>query len=364
MKRLNLLKRYKKCNCLFNERGVSLLEVITASGLMLGAFLSASVFFSATNKTSIKVFDDIQSTISLYGGSKILQEDFFNAIPTFNFFCLLDDSNQSFFDWNENDTDGTRSLTLTTPTSAGSYSAKSLYLLVIDWSTRVDAYPLGKIPLGAEWPYKVVGSAVTYKGINHPEIHPNNNLGDASKFPSTPWVKDAIVLLSTGISYKDQEYECSPGNKTALYRPLRFLGYINGSNPLNVSTLTPLYESLYNDLRLDFITRYKIEGVTGEPIAIVGEKDFFDHIVVEPGKSLESYVEKVYLVRYRIQANVDYKTGGKLLRSRLACAGTSTTTANCQFEKESTLIDNVNSITFFRTVRTPSISYSISVFKR
>ncbi|MBF0207622.1 MAG: hypothetical protein HQK53_12100 [Oligoflexia bacterium] len=374
-----MYRKYQGVNA-FN-RGFTTIEMLITSIITATTILFAVNYFKQINKNVQSTTENIQTTIGLFGGSKIIQDDLFNGVYSFNFLCLLDDSNKDFFTYiserqsavasDYTDPAFKRSIKLSVPTINKGYS-RDFYLIAIDSSTLAAGYRPAKIPIDPYWPYNDKAVPPVYKGINDKTLpsHNNKDLSNTNDFQGTPWIKNALLIISTAIAYHDETFlsECDSTTFSVskqIKRPLRFIGVVDGD-----PSTTTILSNLNNFLGLNvfsnqakFITNYKIADAYTNSVSIDSEQKFYDNLVVDIGRNRETFIEKINILRYRIQANDSKEKGGKLLRSKLECYRNSTNQEECNFRLEYILIDNIRSITFTRNILFPLINYSIEIEK-
>lgn len=356
---------------LSSQKGISLLELMVGVGLTgVVAIILFSLLQFAEKETKL-ISEDIQTMILKFGATKVMQRDFSNAYPSFNYLEVNDDNSKPFLVLSQNEycqSNCSRQLTLNIPTGA-IHSDKVLYLIV------VKGYPGERLKFSID-PYGLFNPTTKlYKYINA-FVGDNDYTISKSKRPESPWAAGRMILLNSEINF----YDCLSGingpltvscalnlkNSTdgnyAIKRPFKMLGIVNTAEEelefFEVAARPDLLRKEYKTCRADKninCTSGSINDLSGEN-AMKTAKVFFENLPILPGHDNGAYLQPVELIRYHLERPSPNApdTQIQLMRSTASFNGT-----KLSFDRAHLIMSGVKNVIFTRK----NISNSVIEFK-
>lgn len=316
---------------LLNSKGMSLVEMMVAGALTVGLGIAAFNMKLFGERENDRLNEDIQSTISRYGGAMVLMRDLTAAEPSFNYLNINDDNKLPFFVLAGNElcrgNKCERKKTLSIP--AGKSKSESLFLVV----RRGSGSEMMKFTVDPITTYQ----AKTYSGINWQ--YSNEDLTISKKIrPYSPWESGRLLMLTSELNFYDCKNKTQSNDDTCTLscsssgtcnyvarRPIKFLGVVNN----NESDLSPISfpgnDQIFNtkyvicrpDANLNCSSQIDISSGLNSP------KTFFEMLPYIPGMDNRAYLSPVEIVEYYLQRPTQKSPDHEiqLIRSRLKVSG-------------------------------------------
>ncbi len=349
-----------------NQTGFTLVETLITMGLTGALALASYGIYNYNRRETNRLGEDIQATISKYGGGKVINLDLMSAEPSFNYLNIKDDANRPFFVLAPNElctSECDRTLTLKVAPATG--KSKSIFFLVRK------GYQDEMLKFAVQPENTFDGAA--YRGINKNFADPGLSI---SKFPNlreSPWEKNRLLLLTSEMSFYDCQNSvlggtgcnitCSPAGKPGSCdfvgkRPLRFLGMVNSDESdlqeITVNEQGDLLHRNYQICRPDASMRCSSTIDIG---VIQTAKTFMEKLPYLPGMDNSAYLSPVELVEYYLKkptfASPDQQT--QLIRTRYKLSG-----SKLVADVTTPIVTGVGELVFKRrNVSNPLIEYRI-----
>jgi hypothetical protein len=316
-----------------NQKGFTIVETLIAAGLMGGLALASYGLYNYNRRETNRLNEDIQATISKYGGAKVLNLDLMTAEPSFNYLNIKDDNGQPFFVLAPNElcTDKCdRTLTLRVAPATG--KSKSIFLLLrrgyMDEMLKFGIDPKDSF------------NAANYAGINKNFADKSLSISKSNIGPESPWEKYRVLLLTSEMSFYDCRNSVLGGSKCNLTcpppgtapdpcdfvgkRPLRFLGMVN-SNESDLKEISVRGQG--NLFHRDYeICRPNASMVCSSKIdigVISSAETFMKKLPYLPGMDNRAYLSPIEVVEYYLKKptfrSPDHQT--QLIRTRYKLSG-------------------------------------------
>jgi prepilin-type N-terminal cleavage/methylation domain-containing protein len=319
-----------------NQHGFSLVEMMVTALLMGGLGIAAFNIFDYNRRETARLTEDIQATISKYGGGKVLNLDLMAAEPTFNFLNVRDDAGRPFFVLAPNElcvANCDRTVTLRAP-AGGSGTSKSMFFVV----RRGYKDEMQKFSVNPEKTFSG-GPAFAYAGINRDHADKSASSLSISKSnigPTSPWEQNRVLLLTSEMSFYDCRNSvlggdacnitCTPPGKCDFVgkRPLRFLGRVNDNeSDLGEVTVRGQPNLLLRDYKIcrpDSSMRCSSHIDIG---LIRSAETFMKKLPYLPGMDNRAYLSPVDVIEYQLKrptfSSPDHQT--QLIRTRYKLVG-------------------------------------------
>lgn len=337
---------------LMNEKGMTLVEMMVAGAISVAVVFFAMNLKNFTEKENTRLQEDIQSTISRYGGAMVLMRDLTFAEPSFNFLNTKDDNGLPFFVLATNELcsgkNCERRKTLEIP--KGKLKSDSIILIVrkgyLNEMLKFTIDPISTY------------DSRSYSGINWQYNNADMTISKSIR-PYSPWAKDRLLMLTSELSFYDCKnmvekddgscrLTCGPsgGCNYVAKRHMQFLGIVNNNeSDLNPVTFSQgdLIQNKYLICRPD--SNMKCNSYIDITRGLDSSKTFFEMLPYMPGLDNRSYISPVEVIEYYLQKKSD-KTPDheiQLIRSRLKVSGN-----KLVHEAPRAIITGVTSIQFKR----------------
>lgn len=314
----------------FTNRGFSLVEMMIAVALMVGLGVAANNIFNFSRRESSRLTEDIQATISRYGGARVLLRDLTGAEPSFNYLNIQDDRDLPFFvlapnELCRNDKCERR---LTLELKPGANQSRSIYFIIrkgyVDEMLKFTIDPISTY------------DSRTYSGINWQFANEDQTLSKSQR-PYSPWTKGRLLMLTSEMSFFDCQsmtqkndgictISCTPSG-TCNYagkRPLQFLGKVNDTESDLVSVQYDMERDIFKNRYLLCRPDYNLNcNSTIDIPALDTPKTFFEKLPFIPGMDNRSYVSPVEVVEYYLKKPTTNSPDHaiQLVRTKLGISG-------------------------------------------
>ncbi len=352
-----------------NQKGFTLIETLVTLGLTGGLALASYALYNFNRRETNRLGEDIQATISRYGGGKVLNLDLMGAEPSFNFLSIKEDADKGgkpFFVLAPSELcsrECDRTLTLKVAPGAG--QSKSIFFLVRK------GYKDEMVKFAVD--PKDAFDGTTYKGINKNFADPGQSISKSNIGPESPWEADRVLLLTSEMSFFDRHnsirgtiandvhsVSCNPPGSCDFMgkRPMRFLGKVNSAasdlEQITVRGQSGLLQREYQICRPDVSMTCSSTIDIG---LVLSAKTFMEKLPYLPGMDNRAYLSPVELVEYYLKkpsfASPDHQT--QLIRTRYKLSG-----AELVADVTTPIITGVQEIIFKRrNVSNPLIEYRI-----
>ncbi|WP_372654894.1 type II secretion system protein J [Halobacteriovorax sp.] len=256
------------------SKGFTLAEVVVAAGLMGVVLLFSAKFFSNVSKSNNKVSDDLVHTLGKLHLSKFINFDIESSRYSFNTVGILDDNENSFFDYYFDSPcikNCSRTFTLEIPAQEGGVS-RSFYMITSDRNYNKD------VIYSPQQAYD--DSDLTFISLN--------NKGFLAKRSFSPWIKGKLLFL-----YSIVPIRANGANPQEVPpRHISYLGWVNNANS---------QAELIREEIVDGGNSYFYNTDPRDDMTISSEDEAFRRLPYIRGLGNDMYLTSVKLVRYRLK---------------------------------------------------------------
>ncbi len=347
-----------------NQNGFTIVEMLITAGLTGALALASYGLYNYNRRETNRLGEDVQATISKYGGGKVLNLDLMSAEPSFNYLNIKDDNGRPFFVLAPNELCSDRcDRTVTLKVNPASGKSKSIFFMVRK-GYRDEMLKFEIIP------ERAFDSAATYRGINKDFADSSLSISKSNLGPASPWEANRVLLLTSAMSFYDCRNSvlggsacnitCTPPGSCDFVgkRPLRFLGKVTS----NESDLQEISVRGQGDL---FNRDYKICRPDASMLCsstidignIRSAETFMKNLPYLPGMDNRAYLSPVEIIEYYLKkptfASPDHQT--QLIRTRFKLSG-----SELVADVTTPIVTGVQEIIFKRrNISNPLIEYRI-----